>query len=72
MNKKTQIWLGIAAVGVAGYWLWKKNYEAKGKPTPPTMGSEPKSFANLTSKKKNRPLPPAQYGDVFQGDGIGY
>lgn len=38
MNKKTQMWLGVAALGVVGYWLWKKN-------------QKPKSFANLVSNK---------------------
>ena len=38
MNKKTQMWLGIAAVGVAGYWLWNKRKQEK-------------VFANLVSRK---------------------
>jgi len=61
LGKKTTMLLGVAAVGVAAYMLWKKS-------------QKPKSFANAESKKKkkNRPLPPAQYGDVFQGDGIEY
>ena len=29
MNKKTQMWLGVAAIGVAGYFLWKKSQEQK-------------------------------------------
>ena len=29
MNKKTQMWLGVAALGVAGYFLWKKSQEQK-------------------------------------------
>lgn len=36
MNKTTQMWLGVAVLGVAGYLLWKKSQEKK-------------SFANLIS-----------------------
>lgn len=38
MNKKTQMWLGIAAVGVAGYWFWNRSKQEK-------------VFANLVSRK---------------------
>ena len=38
MNKKTQMWLGVAAVGVAAYWLWQRSKQEK-------------VFANLVSKK---------------------
>lgn len=38
MRKSYLLWLGVAVVGVGGYFLWKKS-------------QRPKSFANLTSKK---------------------
>ena len=41
MNKKTQMWLGVAVVAVAGYYLWKKNQDKKafsGAKTPTTKG----------------------------------
>jgi hypothetical protein len=38
LNKKTTMLLGVAAVGVAAYLLWKKS-------------QKPKSFMNLVSKR---------------------
>ena len=38
MDKKTQMWLGVAAVGVAAYLIWKQSQKEK-------------VFANLVSKK---------------------
>lgn len=38
MNKKTQMFIGVAAVGVVAYLLWQKS-------------QKPKSFMNLVSKK---------------------
>jgi hypothetical protein len=38
MNKKTQMLIGVAAVGVAAYLLWEKS-------------QKPKSFMNLVSKR---------------------
>lgn len=28
MNKKTQMWIGVGVVAVAGYFLWKKSQSA--------------------------------------------
>ena len=38
MNKKTQMFIGVAAVGVVAYLLWQKS-------------QKPKSFMNLVARK---------------------
>lgn len=47
MRKSYLLWLGVAVVGVGGYFLWKKS-------------QKPKSFANLTSKKSGGVLDTSQ------------
>jgi hypothetical protein len=48
MDKKTQMWIGVAAIAGVAYWLWNKNTSKKEK-----------VFANLrggsTNKRKDPP-----------------
>ena len=50
MNKKTQVWIGVGALAVAGFLIWKKS-------------QKPKAFASVAGLqfnecKRNRDCPP--------------